>query len=992
MARNRVIYSEEALFISPTATGHQFLHGGGTEAEMDTKDGESLLRQLKRVQSINYSYAINRTPVYMFGKLGRCDNVVTEAPTASLDFSYLLTDGINEDLLNLRTNGTSSLLGEDFIKNPDGQNLYVLTTKAGHDAIVPFDVTDPAFALTSIGGYAGNPNDPVTTGEKTTIAIGNAYLSNYSVEAAIGSLPTASVSFEGVNMTSQAGVSGNNPGLELADGQPAQGYYYIDPAYTTSGSGISALRPGDIDINLNNASLLTNLDTEGTNNSAHIQSVSIDVPMSRTTLQRLGNSFGYAKLLDTPIAASISISAIVADKKQGQLYDRLYEEDKNSLEIKFANPSSGPEKSNTAMQYTFTNARLESESLGLSIGDNQTVDYTFSVQLGNGNSALDGLFLGSTGIWQQKQSIRTGYKHDSNYKLNHGVGEYGDQNLGTIVDDPIFGQRTINFAGIDFGHAVSMFGDTMVIGAPGFQMGGDTIAGGGETGLMGAAYIYSKNKGFYRQMGKQVSGVEFYKTVDGTSSIALGANGVDHVMRPQDGNTSENMQTHNDPGAINSLDASGLFGYSVAAGPNDIVAIGAPGFNGGKVFIYKPSIDRENWKLTQVISGRDTAEYNASNVEDDRGHFGWSLKFNNIKGGAKDDTVQLIIGAPHQKVGSVYGAGSIYTFTGRANNYEDQSELEYDFFQTTNMPHPAYPAHTPNFKISGGNNFGEVIDVDNKLMVVASKHVNAWSEDAGEVTAAKHTIEESGAAWVYYSDDPLADDPNFALVAHITGTGQTSAEQVKRADHDKFGPRFGASASIAFTEGVRINGVNNQESGTLAISELGTNAVRHGVGSQDSRLGRVHIYTGVSRHQDTPGVVSGVGHWEYAATLEPEFDDGQMDSDATDYFGEFGRAVEIRGIGPNNKPPFTVVVAEPNFNAGIGITAKAAGYGALHTYTGFGNQWSLVNKTIATGDIFKGFGAFDSSMDLDQDGKTIAVGCPLRPEDIAGEQVIVYHR
>ena len=116
--RNRVIYANEALFISPTATGSQFLHGGIDVNNLGR--GESLLRPIKRLQSINYSLGINRTPVYMFGKLGRCDTVVTSAPDVSLSFSYLLTDGKNEDLLGFATSGPANFLSEDFMKNPDG--------------------------------------------------------------------------------------------------------------------------------------------------------------------------------------------------------------------------------------------------------------------------------------------------------------------------------------------------------------------------------------------------------------------------------------------------------------------------------------------------------------------------------------------------------------------------------------------------------------------------------------------------------------------------------------------------------------------------------------------------------------------------------------------------------------------------------------------------------------------------------------------------------
>ena len=85
MARNRTIYSNEILMVAPSATGSQYLNDGGA--------GESLIRQLKRVQNVNYGFSINRTDTYKFGQLARIDSAVLSAPTVSLDFSYYLTDG-----------------------------------------------------------------------------------------------------------------------------------------------------------------------------------------------------------------------------------------------------------------------------------------------------------------------------------------------------------------------------------------------------------------------------------------------------------------------------------------------------------------------------------------------------------------------------------------------------------------------------------------------------------------------------------------------------------------------------------------------------------------------------------------------------------------------------------------------------------------------------------------------------------------------------------
>ena len=80
MARNRVIYQSEGLFVSKDAS-----LGAKTDHE-----------QLGRIQSANYSFTINRQDVNQFGDLARIDSLVLDPPTVSLDFSYYLADGFNE--------------------------------------------------------------------------------------------------------------------------------------------------------------------------------------------------------------------------------------------------------------------------------------------------------------------------------------------------------------------------------------------------------------------------------------------------------------------------------------------------------------------------------------------------------------------------------------------------------------------------------------------------------------------------------------------------------------------------------------------------------------------------------------------------------------------------------------------------------------------------------------------------------------------------------
>ena len=83
MARNRVIYQSEGLFVSDNAS-----------STLATSH-----KQLQKIQSANFSYTINRQDINQFGNLTRIDSVIMDAPTVITDFSYYLTDGFNERAL-----------------------------------------------------------------------------------------------------------------------------------------------------------------------------------------------------------------------------------------------------------------------------------------------------------------------------------------------------------------------------------------------------------------------------------------------------------------------------------------------------------------------------------------------------------------------------------------------------------------------------------------------------------------------------------------------------------------------------------------------------------------------------------------------------------------------------------------------------------------------------------------------------------------------------
>ncbi len=348
MARNRVIYQSEELYVSKNATA--------TTA--------SDHKALERVQSANYNFSITRQDINQYGMLGSLDRLILEAPTVALDFSYYLTDGFNERALGFYVQTGSAGAGgflSGHLQEGSGKNFYILTSSEGTDAIANATATTNAI-----------------------IGVGNAYLTDYTLDAAVGSIPTVSVSFEAANIIAKdtvSGSSGGYSGFTTAAITPADGTKLTSavtiPAATSGVSTVTALRPGDvtIDISAFNATGLPDL-TTGVN-GLHIQSISMNVPLGRTPIQRLGTKFPFARAADFPVVATLSVSAIVNELKASNLADIIADTVEKDVTITFKDQD-GTSKA----IYTFKGCTLDSQSFSSSIGSNKTVDLTFTTQMG----------------------------------------------------------------------------------------------------------------------------------------------------------------------------------------------------------------------------------------------------------------------------------------------------------------------------------------------------------------------------------------------------------------------------------------------------------------------------------------------------------------------------------------------------------------------------------------------------------------------------------
>jgi hypothetical protein len=362
-SRNRVIYQSQALFAAPT---------GET---MITTSAHSL----RRVQSCNYNFSVTRQDINQYGELAAIDRLILQEPTVTVDMSYYFEPtGFNEGHLGFRTNAASgaSTLSDhmlDYIissgSDYDQKNVYVLVSDAGIDA-----------------------NDSTTMSSGTVdgiIGIGNAFVTSWSLEAAVGAIPTVSCALEAQNIVFSTGnYNIGNPAVVDGADQTSSAVTLPDGAgLFDSNTEVSAVRPGDITLTLG----ATNSDNSpmfGLNESdLKIQSASVAMTIGREPIRKLGKAFAFAREITFPINCTMSVNAIVGATAANKLYTLMTTNGDNTkyyCELKLTGYQGATAHPALIM---LKGAKLDSQNFTSSIGPNETVTLELSAQIGK-NSGL----------------------------------------------------------------------------------------------------------------------------------------------------------------------------------------------------------------------------------------------------------------------------------------------------------------------------------------------------------------------------------------------------------------------------------------------------------------------------------------------------------------------------------------------------------------------------------------------------------------------------
>lgn len=356
MSRNRQFYPVLGVFVGPTPpTGAHFSSGNS---------GVNLVTQLQRIQSENDDWSVTRTDINQFGQLAAISREIIEQPQSSIDFSWYVADVSNEEKLGLYVGGDVSAIRDLLNKTEDEKNYFVAIAPEGQD----------------IYGW---------TGQSQVRQITNGFLASYSAEGAVGGIPTASATVEGLNWgVSTGSIQQDLIAVNPQDGSVVAGRKFTIPVGVSGTAGsVAALRPGDITVDIGSAALGVNI------SDLKIQSYNISFDLARENLQKLGNRFAFSKEIQFPVTVTASIVAALGDMSESDLSDILCDDQSYDLDITLRDPAcvgSGP----VAARYILKSMKIDSQQISNSIGDltsNITINY--STQLGGPNDTSVGFFL-----------------------------------------------------------------------------------------------------------------------------------------------------------------------------------------------------------------------------------------------------------------------------------------------------------------------------------------------------------------------------------------------------------------------------------------------------------------------------------------------------------------------------------------------------------------------------------------------------------------------
>lgn len=375
MGKSRILSQSKAVYVTKT---------GVLAGTHPTQSGVEA-NQLIRIDNFSYEVDIAgaRQDIREFGQLARIGTLINSDLSPTFSMGYYLTDGQNEHMLGMEIKqsltgafvagiqGISGFISEatDFKE----RNVFVVTVAEGEDA--------------------HSPASWVNRDRHDVVAFGNSFLTDYTVDLSVGEIPRADVSFEAANIVFYTGISSGlyNPSINPRNAVLADSGQIALPPSNTGISEVEVLRDRQIELDLQSS---TELGIGGVSLAEiHPQSVSISVPLARESRTELGGDLPYTRPLTFPIDVTLSVNAIAGGQRAGDITALLTGcagQEKRDITIKLYDPC---DPTKLRLAYQLKNAVLDNQSPGQDLDGDETVDLTFSAQIGGANTNTEGFYL-----------------------------------------------------------------------------------------------------------------------------------------------------------------------------------------------------------------------------------------------------------------------------------------------------------------------------------------------------------------------------------------------------------------------------------------------------------------------------------------------------------------------------------------------------------------------------------------------------------------------
>ena len=323
------------------------------------------------VRSLSYGFKNVRADSNQVGSQDFYDENIIRHPDVSLKMSYSFSP----------TFANEEVMGLDY--NLDAKSKFSIIKDLTESSYNFYLYNHPEQEQDALE-YIKNGTSP-NGGE--IVSIGNAYLTNYSMNFALGSVPSVDVEFDCSNIKIENYSSEfiESPAINLESGNNVgvgsinildTNYYEPNKfggLYNLDRTKVETILPSDINFQMDNLSV-GGQKLELSNH--RINQFSVSIPIQRSNSYKLGSDYVCSRKLNYPVNATLSISSLVTNLEAGFISGLVKGDQISNLRI----ISTDCQKKVTS-QFYFEDIKLENVDYQTLVNEQTNYNLEFSFQI-----------------------------------------------------------------------------------------------------------------------------------------------------------------------------------------------------------------------------------------------------------------------------------------------------------------------------------------------------------------------------------------------------------------------------------------------------------------------------------------------------------------------------------------------------------------------------------------------------------------------------------